>query len=96
MVLLEMLTALAEAVISVPDSIASARAAAQSLPDLAHWAAFGTGGLIGATGHVVAWMAGACAGIVVGIALLAVAAHAIVRCDVIRKTALLAGPPHGC
>ena len=98
MMLLDLLTALVEIVISVPDSIASARAAAaQLLPDnvLVHWPAVGTGGLIGATGHVVAWIAGACAGIIVGIVLLAAAAHVIVRCDV-GKTALLAGPRHGC
>ena len=98
MMLLEMLTALLEIVSSLPDSIASAKAAAaQLLPHnvLVHWPAFGTGGLIGATGHVVAWTAGACAGIVAGIVLVAVAAHVVVRHE-LGKTALLSGPPHGC
>ena len=98
MMLLELLTAIVEIAISLPDSIAYAKdAAAQTLPDnvRANWPAAGTGGLIGATGHVVAWMMGACAGIVAGIALLAVAAHVVVRCE-IGKTDLLAGRPHGC
>ncbi len=98
MMLLEMLAAIAEIATSVPDSIALAKAAvAEWLPDnvVSNWPAAGTGGLIGATGHVVAWMAGACAGIVVGVALLAVAAHVIVRRE-IGKTDLLAGRPHGC
>ena len=77
--LFELLLIVAGITSFLPAALTSGRIAAVLLPvNLAvHWRAVGTGGVIAMVGHAAAAIAGACAGIGVGITLFAGAAAII-------------------